>query len=48
MSFKLYCFYSIFFSFGLFYIEDSKSVKDMLMFKDNYIYIYDVGFVFSF
>lgn len=40
ISFKLYCFYSIFFLFGLFYIEDSKSVKDMLMFKDNYIYIF--------
>lgn len=40
ICYKLYCFYSIFFLFGLFYIEDSKSVKDMLMFKDNYIYIF--------
>lgn len=35
----MYCFYSTGTSspFGLFYIEDNKSAKNMLMFKDNYI-----------
>lgn len=47
ICYKLYCFYSTSSLFGLFHIEDSKSAKDMLMFKDNYIYIYiyDAGFV---
>lgn len=39
ICYKLYCFYSTSSPFGLFHIEDSKSAKDMLMFKDNYIYI---------
>lgn len=30
----MYCFYSTSSPFGLFHIEDSKSAKDMLMFKD--------------
>lgn len=45
ICYKLYCFYGTSSPFGLFHIEDSKSAKDMLMFKDNYIYIYDAGFV---
>lgn len=49
ICYKLYCFYSTSSPFGIFHIEDSKSAKDMLMFKDNYIYIYiyDAGFVLS-
>lgn len=47
ICFKLYCFYSTSSPFGLCHIEDSKSAKDMLMFKDTYIYIYDAGFVLS-